>query len=105
MLWRRSNNNLLRANCGVLCTGKHSLLRTGNHGLLCTGANDGLLRGANDRVLSAAAGGGRYHTRRLCPRDLRDAASDLLCTCYVYHGLFPVVVIVSTIFRTGWYTK
>ena len=86
MLWRGSNNSLLRAN--------NSLLRPERtiH-LLCTVASDGLLRGTNNHVHSAAACRGWCHTRRLCPRDIRYTPSDLLCTCNVYHGLFPMVVV------------
>ena len=83
MLWWGGNNNLLCANCDVLCPG--------NHGLLCTG-NHGLLRSTHDRVLSATTAGGRHHTRRLCPSDLRGTSSDLLCTCDIFHGLPPLVV-------------
>jgi hypothetical protein len=103
MLWASVNHHVLRAgpssNSPIRSCAHHDILRRDNHGLLCTGANDRLLRGANDRVLSAAAGGNWYHTRRLCPGDLCDTASDLLCTCDIYHGLSRLVV--STIFRAG----
>jgi hypothetical protein len=98
MLWPSDNHHVLCTDNDLLRAGAShgGPLRAGNHGLLCTGANDGLLRGANDRILRASAGGGWYHTRRLCSGDVRDTTSDVLCTSDVYHGLSRLVV--STIF-------
>jgi hypothetical protein len=102
MLWPSDNHQVLRTDDDLLRTGSsHSdLLRARKDGLLRAGAND-ILRGANDRVLPAAAGGGWYHTRRLCPGDLRDTAGNILCTCDIYHGLSPLVV--STVFLDNSY--
>jgi hypothetical protein len=63
---RGGNNSVLRAsNHGVLRASDYGLLRPGDYGLLRPG-DYGLLRGA---------------------------PSDLLCTGNVYHGIFPVVVV------------